>query len=1031
MVEVKRKNKIKRPLAITVTASILLVLIIVTTVVLETLINGGFSITQGGTTTKEPLELIEGEAYLNGSTPLMYPGTSSDKIQSFSISGKDVEYFAAKRPGKEYGVFIYYYEDNKGEEQAYFPPICSTEADFDYTTLYAISDDGINTQKLTYVLAALANPMFDDRIKLTPDTNGHYGRDLAIYGLDSDSRKTMTVSYLETKDGKEVETQRTIYIGDKLVTGVGYYVQMSDRPEYVYIASGVDYYKYALEGFSSFIVPRLVMQGNTENGDSTKEPLLTTSYKQWSSVVHDGKDEWGNEIAEFVAKNSNVVFTANKLTPIYPSKDYVNVISDDGYIHYEEETYQVDLSEYANRQNFQNFVTTIEGKEVGSSLLVTIVSNTNSVEITDGKSRKYTYKITAVDSVITPTKEYTSADEYTKDKAEGKVGENSLIKVEYTYLVDGNAPEVEKDGVVYSFEGPFHAVIDLNDFETLIKSTNDTAEKQKLSDAWASLKAASLGVLSSPVSFDLIYTKDNAQNAETVYNIKDITLVYDETENGLVAVNTITENSIVNYTYQLLTVKRDSGGNIISSEIVSEGTETLPLDQITEETDEFYRNIKAALVEFGQVASDVNLAANTQENTYQIFRSFTTYSIKSIDYYVVREMVSAYKFVNPSKRDDFYGEAIHSNDLPADHKYKPYAVDWQSCDYVAKVLGGLTAGSSSTVFEGLWGEKVVAVGLTPDNMKEYGLYAHTIYFEIPRLVGMQGDEFTWLETVGFTLYISDVNENGKRLVGSDMYNIIVEMDGDILYWVDESFEDFWARRDLVMVQQTKLDKVTATLNLKEIYGKYVFEVEHPDAWMTDEGVVVGGDGEGMEENEIYEALHVYASVADAPHSDTLVSEYINSTGAKDVWLADIYDIANGYEGSGHLTKKYDTLGDSNFKSFLSVLYSIGYVGTLTDDDLKALEESGRTPVMTLSFYLESSSTSAVDEYAYDFYYTDDGRVAVSLYRYNASTGEHTGERCNFYISNYSFKTLVGSISDMLNGAEVDLGEGFRDWTEKR
>ncbi len=979
------KKQIKRPLLITVTASILLVLIVTTTVVLETMLNGGFGTADDPAAKTEPPELIEGEALYNNSTALMYPATSSTKIQSFTVNG-EAGYFAAKRPNKESGIFIYYYKDDEGAEQVYLPPICYSESNFDYTTLYANSNDGMNTQKLTYVLSAISTPMFDERIEIKPDASGQIGSSLAVYGLDSEHRESVTFTYLDEND-KEVT--RTVYIGNRLVTGLGYYIQIADRPNYVYISSGAENYKYALEGFASFVVPRLIMQGNKADGDTTAEPLLTTSYKQWTNTVYDGKDKWGNTkpTPDYVAAGSNIVFTADVLTSIYTSKEDTDNTSTDGYVHSGYKSYQVDLADSAKRALFKRFVATVTGLAVGSyedeNILATVVTNTNPAEI----SKKYTYEIYEIESILTENSELTS----------GEVGENDLIKVKYTYLVDGKEPVEEGDYL--PFGEPLHAVIDLSD---------DRIPENVRSY----LRNSSVGRLGERQKFDITYTDKNANSSTATYVIKDITLIHEINGEELVAVDKIGENAIVTFNYQLLS----------DGEVIDEGIETMPLGEISDKSEDFLKEVKKKLMGL-ELSDGVNIKVYEQKEYYQLFMNFETYSIKSVDFFVVRELVSAYKFVNASDRDSFYGEAIHENDLPDGHPNKIYAVDWQSCDYVAKILGGITAGSSSTVFEGLWGSEVVDVGLTPANMKEYGLYDYTIYFELPRLLTSVGDDYEWFDTTGFTLYISERNSDGTRYVGSDMYNIIVKMDADVLYWIEESFVDFWTRRDIVMVHQSNLDKLTATINLDTFKGKYVFDVEHPEAWITADGLVFFDPGEDVENKEKYNALNVFVS-SSGECTDSVFKDYMDRVNGDNVHLANIYNVAAGIMSGNGLTDGYDTLGDSNFKAFLSVLYGTGYMGTLTEGEKASIE--GKAPVMTLSFYLESSSESSADEYAYDFYYTDLGRVAVSVYRYNAATGEKIGERCDFYISNFAFKKVVGSLSDLLNGKVIDLDAGYRD-----
>jgi hypothetical protein len=310
------------------------------------------------------------------------------------------------------------------------------------------------------------------------------------------------------------------------------------------------------------------------------------------------------------------------------------------------------------------------------------------------------------------------------------------------------------------------------------------------------------------------------------------------------------------------------------------------------------------------------------------------------------------------------------------------------------------------------------VGITPNKMKKYGLYAYTIYFEIPRdLVELEGNSYMWLDTIGTTLYISERNSEGKRYVASDMYDIIVEMDADTLYWIEEDFLDFCARRDLVMIQHTKLDKLTANVNLDGFKGKYDFTVRHPDAWIVNGALTYVQPEEGGQK---YNALSVSASVS-GDYTSSLLSQCIEKFGVDSLELAIVYNLAAGVTSGNHLVEGYDTLGDSSFKYLLSVLYSTGYVGHVSEEDKAAAML--RAPVLSLTFEVGESSGY---EYGYDFYYTDDGRVAVSLYRFDASSGAHIGESCDFYISNFSFKKIVYALHDIINGIVIDLDDGFRD-----
>ena len=180
-----------------------------------------------------------------------------------------------------------------------------------------------------------------------------------------------------------------------------------------------------------------------------------------------------------------------------------------------------------------------------------------------------------------------------------------------------------------------------------------------------------------------------------------------------------------------------------------------------------------------------------------------------------KEMIVSFEFVNASERDPFYGESIYKNTLEGENKF--YALDSVACQNVTFLLGGVGSGSNSQQSEGLVGRETVAVGLTTEIMDRYGLYdGYTIYFELPRGISRVGgsaddelDDYRYLSTLGFTLYISHEQSDGTRYVASTLYDIVVKIDGAKFDYLEKSFEEYWARRNLVMIDYKLIDKGSA------------------------------------------------------------------------------------------------------------------------------------------------------------------------------------------------------------------------------
>lgn len=161
------------------------------------------------------------------------------------------------------------------------------------------------------------------------------------------------------------------------------------------------------------------------------------------------------------------------------------------------------------------------------------------------------------------------------------------------------------------------------------------------------------------------------------------------------------------------------------------------------------------------------------------------------------KMIVSFRFCNVSERDPF-DDSFYKNTLS--NEYGAYALDANSCESVLKLLGEITENTS----EGLIGE-TVELGLTPANMDKYNLYAHKIYFEIPRGIFLSSDgsgnddldDYGWLSTLGVNLYFSpatyDENGNEIRYVGSDLFDIVVKVPAKDFEFLNYNFTEYWVR----------------------------------------------------------------------------------------------------------------------------------------------------------------------------------------------------------------------------------------------
>ena len=135
------------------------------------------------------------------------------------------------------------------------------------------------------------------------------------------------------------------------------------------------------------------------------------------------------------------------------------------------------------------------------------------------------------------------------------------------------------------------------------------------------------------ISFAVDYTADNAIKKTSKYKITEIIDIFDAEGKEVKAV---TDTSIVGYRYEVY----------VDGVISGEATYWLDLAAVTEGDD---LKIKNALI--GKKAGRVALEFDEYYAHYEYFLGFVTTVIENIDSFVTRELVSAFKIQNSSKRD--------------------------------------------------------------------------------------------------------------------------------------------------------------------------------------------------------------------------------------------------------------------------------------------------------------------------------------------------------------------------------------------
>ncbi len=891
-------------------------------------------------------EKLEGE----GDNQRVLPTLVMSQINRVSVDNLGVKgKYSFMRYG-ETGEYYLFYDNGSGKEELYLPMISLVDNQFSYSSLLATEAFGdTNISQIYNLTTAVGNIRFSERIPLLPEGEER-DEQLKTFGLNEGAHATVTVWYQLDKESES--EQYTLYIGSPVVTGTGYYLMVEGR-DYIY-ATATDAIETCMQDYTYFIAARLTAAGLSS--DPIYMPYLTPAFKHW-------RNTWVKEVGKAVTEDAHVVAHGVQIIPA--GMDIEDTAgAEDGYILSESRDtsfslYNLRGSEYARLR------AALVGREIGDyttapiRFTLTGAGRVISLDATS-TSAEYEYRITEVESVLTESGEYES----------GVVGDANEIKVTYDLYVGG-----EKKNTV-----PLHSVIDIteSDENPIPKSARDA------------LRLCSLGEeLLSPVTFTVTYTKDNTQVRTVEMYLEKILAVYDQ--NGK-TVDTVDENSIVAFRYYYVIDGKagEMQSMSVNMKAEAEGDSALIREKFLGLT---VGEMNEAILLYSQVEYE------------EVFLDFITYELSEICYFVERECVISFSYLNASERNPFYSDSLYQNFTPG--KNSLYSLNAGTCDTIVEILGGM--GASTTTTTGLIGNKTVAVGLTPEVMEEYGLYAHTVYYELPRgLITLDSEDdetedFDWYSQIGFTLYISE-EKDGVRYVGCDLYDVVVEIDASNFVFCDYDFVEFWARRQLVLVDVNEIKEFDISFNMKDLSGTLNFDIESETHELSTGGT--------------YQQLKVNLTASDSLNLQ-VYKDYIARTGGTYVPLDSFYNYVVG--GGEEVTYGDDYAGAGYYKEAMQMLFFTTYTDMIDDSD-KATVASGE-PIMSMRVKIDHDTLP----YFFEFYRLDDRRVAVRLYiEWEEGVPAGGNEVSDFYISTYAMKRVANAFLALGEAREFtadDFGYG--------
>ena len=989
------KKKIKKPLLIAILAAVLAV-VTVAAILLDTLLL--VDIPEESEKAEPPtVDTSIGESiYLNSA--IAYPRADEEHISSIYIKGERWYGFSRQDidgDPETADPLVFSYQGDDGEWYKYLPNIMNADGNFEYNDVYALEqNDGYGTiMKLTYLTTAIGTLYFDEKMPLS-DNNTEKKKELSAFGFgeeDDPILVNLTYNVHGKKDdhSDEKEAIYTVKIGNKLATNSGYYYMVGENDgegnvkyrDYIY-TTYTTYLDYAFVEFTDFVNPILVAKGLAK--DNAFEPYLTTDYQQYKNTLYE-YNEKENYYPEVVS-GSNVIVSADIITPDTSiiKKNKKEIIKG-GLLTLEDEDVDFALGKYTDLEDQNRLINLLVGKKTGkysTPFSITIPVYSTSVETDAKKSVEYVYVIKSIDAILTDSADETAAGTL--------VAAGDKIKVTYSLTKGGKAAS----------ENDLSGVLDLS--SSLIPD-----------DVKNSLIGSAVGSLAGKeVEFKRTYTKDNSVNGTVEMVVTRIIRITDPDD--------VTES----YDSVIKGAKVDISYYYIVNGVRVEGSD----DEMSVIIGDEKNSSKAIDDALMGKSVDKDLAIRFVEyKTYsEVFATYTEYAIDEIKYFVVKEKIVSFKFQQASDRDPYYGESFYVNTTGGD--YAVYALNASACEGVVKILGGLITNANSST--GLVGTKTVDVVITPAKMKKYGLYAYSIYFELPRGIeakvysgtsSMEDyltslDDYTYDTTLGFNLYISEEDPaTGTRYIASDLYDVIAEIPSKNLVFLNHGFIDFYARRNLVLTNLTNIDSVKLEFMMDDIYGTYENKLNHN--WLY---AYAGGLYEKSELSDSqlematkYDAIDVVIT----PTGECVETAFSKLLEEKNYSFASLRELYGNEWPNGEF--EMDLPGTFYFKEFIQALYFTSYTDFLSEDEQKAGFENGKKVMsMTVRMNTASGGASAFD-YVYDFYRISDRRVMVNLYKKNHTTGEVIAEASDFYVSLFSFKKLVNKYFGVLNGEAVD------------
>lgn len=995
----------------------------------------------------EPLELLDGEAYYynqgyHKNTRILFEQFSRTDLYSVSVWNKDTNYqFVHVLSDASLNAENYFLlgsdEDGDGKSELYLPDLSSVYPDFEYSTLY---DD---TSKIPTVISVTGACFFKDRIYVRandasdPD-DGAYQSILAKYGLANADKP----SYYEVSGYKIDKNRRLIYAYEEELLGVP--------------------------------LQRQVYQSVAKNGKVSYYTLNVTESEAWSE-----------ELGRYDFENFGTPYTGSleALTPIVdPTRSYKVYVGDrtpdrTGYylrvegrdVVYTTGTASVgdvvnkNLAYYVNPRIMAasaetyapNLVLgfglwqqsgTLSSVKAGAGVLYSASNlslNGESVGAESGMLHLLKGKVSdrlyaallnkavgdKVDAVVAEkvqlltTQEETVVD-YVFYSIDGIVGTDSVNRTAGTAVSAGDMLLVSYRLAMDSESGEtlgelYRGVIDLSD-PLLAGSVKDALVGKTVGGD----PTGKTELVRAEVKLDQSY----ADTFSETYRIVEIGGF--ASNESLSDINTVRGAALPTTGY----------AKIYCTKVV-DGVEEGSYFVINLEKESTYQRelIRRALVgkANGVLVKPINVSVRRYYSAAQSYLLYEDMEVLAINGYT--EQLS-FEFVNALYRDKFHGSAgLYEITGPIDRTL--YALD---IDTLKNVL---------STFSDLVGSETVAVGITAERIREYGLDAHVFYYKYPFGIGEDTNDgnaevvtYNYKYSVPYCIYVSDQQEDGSYYVASTLYGTVVKVTEEQFEFVDWDFFEKWMHASILQLSVYDIAELSFDINFSDLKEKHSFALTTNPSYYVYAGVNASGEEVWDRQQRVYvsyvaddeiayETLTVNASkvVMDNRLYDVLLGQgsslYYTHAGmlvTKNGAHYTVKRVTNGknldqiyYDVSGEMVPHdYDFDGVYYLKTLLLKIFTTTYTGVSSED----LDETKKAALLSdpdnRIFDIRMQMTDGRD-FHLGFYRYSDGRCLVRF------SDEETGVvNTELFLNALEVKGLVSAVRALANGRPIDVEDAY-------